>query len=91
MRIDQASDSARSASRAAFCAASRALLARMSAPMMRPPQITPRDLVLMARDYSASAPDSQSTTNSWPAPFGRCWLVKPLAEKMLQRLEPLGW
>ena len=30
--------------------------------MILPPQMTCRDLVLMASDYSATAPDSQSTT-----------------------------
>jgi hypothetical protein len=40
--------SARSASRAAFLASSRACLARISAPMIWPPQMTSRDLVPMA-------------------------------------------
>src|SRR5829696_5974898 len=64
MRSDHACASARSASRAAFCAASLALLARISAPMIWPPQITSRDFVLMPGHYSAAASDSQSTRAS---------------------------
>src|SRR3569833_611196 len=47
MRTDHASASARSASRTAYRASSRACLAEISAPMMRPLQMTSRDLVLM--------------------------------------------
>jgi hypothetical protein len=43
----------------------------------------------MAGHFSVTAAESQSTTNSWPAPFGRCRLVKPASGKMLQRLERL--
>jgi hypothetical protein len=57
----EASASALSASRLAFCAASRAPLARICAPMIRPPQITSRDLVLMAAHYSAAIIFTQST------------------------------
>jgi hypothetical protein len=53
------SASARSASRAAFLAASRAPLARIFAPMIGPPQMTSRDLVLMAH-YSVSRWPRQS-------------------------------
>ena len=38
------------------------LEARISAPIILPPQMTCRDLVLMASDYSATEPDAQSTT-----------------------------
>jgi hypothetical protein len=47
MRTDHASASDRSAARVAFCAFWRAVWARISAPMIRPPQITSRFLVLM--------------------------------------------
>jgi hypothetical protein len=52
IRSDQASASARSASRMAFLASSRAPSALIFAPMMRPPQMTSRDLLLMGSDYS---------------------------------------
>jgi len=58
MRTDHASASAR----IAFWAASLAPAARISTPMILPPQMTCRVLVLMARNYSATAPDVQSTT-----------------------------
>jgi hypothetical protein len=48
-------------------------------------------MVLMAGHFSATGAESQSTTNGWPAPFGRCRLVKLRAGKILQRLEPQGW
>jgi hypothetical protein len=53
IRIDQASASARSASRTASLARSRALSAWILAPRIRLPKMTSRDLVLMARHYSA--------------------------------------
>lgn len=48
----RASASARSAAWAAFFAFWRAVWARISAPMIRPPQITSRFLVLIAGHYS---------------------------------------
>src|SRR5215207_6480067 len=90
MRSDHACASARSASRAAFCAASLALLARISAPMIWPPQITSRDFVLMTGHYSAAASDSQSTRASEVIAPQRFCLVKPANNtggNMLQLLE----
>ncbi len=52
MRIDQASASARSASRTACLARSRARSARIFAPRIWLPKITSRDLVLMAGHFS---------------------------------------
>src|SRR5947207_2811882 len=52
IRIDHASASARSASRMACLARSRAPSARLLAPAIREPNRTLRDLVLMAEDYN---------------------------------------
>src|SRR5580704_2011077 len=61
MRTDQASASARSAARTAFLASARALSARIFAPLIALPQMTSRDLVLMAGDYSRLAARCNAT------------------------------
>src|SRR5689334_14014396 len=54
MRIDHASASARSASRVAFAAVSRADCARIFAPIKRPWKADCRDLEPIAADYNAA-------------------------------------
>src|SRR3982751_4138555 len=61
MRIDHASASARSASRMASLARSRALSARILAPAIREPNMTCRDLVLMAGNTAALASPRNAT------------------------------
>jgi hypothetical protein len=60
MRIDHASASARSASRIAFLASSRAPSARILAPLSREPKMDCRDLVLMARHLTGLCDGAQS-------------------------------
>ncbi len=52
--------------------------ARISAPMMRPPQMTSRFFGLMAGDYSVSAPDSQSARH-------RCWAARFTSYRSMQK------
>ena len=47
--------------------------------MILPPQMTCRDLVLIASNYSATAPDVQSTTPRITSARWRFHLVKPAA------------
>jgi virulence-associated protein VagC len=63
MRIDQASASARSASRMAFAAVSRADRARIFAPINRPWKADWRDLEPMADDFSARCRTAQRHQN----------------------------
>ena len=86
MRTDHASASAR----IAFWAASLAPAARISTPMILPPQMTCRVLVLMARNYSATAPDVQSTTPRMTSAPRHFDLVKSAAaapERLLGTVE----
>jgi hypothetical protein len=53
-----------------------AVSARIFAPMIRPPQMTSRVLVLIARDYSGSYALAQSTTPSCSSGLYRFSLVK---------------
>jgi hypothetical protein len=54
-------------------------LARISASMIWPPQMTSRDVVLMAGHFSAVVGESQSTTNSATGLRRRFRLVKTAA------------
>ena len=79
LHADRPFASARSAARAAFLASWRAASARTFAPMIRPPQITSRVLVLIASDYSGSYALAQSTTPSCSSGLYRFSLVKRFA------------
>ena len=78
MRTDHASASARSAARAAFVASWRAAWARMSAPIIRPPQMTSRVLVLIDGNYSLTEAPVQSTRPSCLSGLCRFTLVECL-------------
>ena len=60
--IDHASASARSAARTASCTRSRAYWARIFAPMIRPPKMTSRFLVLMAGVITAAIATPRNAT-----------------------------
>ena len=47
-------------------------------------------MVLMAGHFSATGAESQSTTNGWPAPFGRYRLVKPADGENLAEVGTAG-
>ena len=47
-------------------------------------------MVLVAGHFSATGAESRSTTNSWPAPFGRCRLVKPADGENLAEVGTAG-
>src|SRR5215831_17371280 len=84
MRIDHASASARSASRMAFAAVSRADCARIFAPIRRPWKADWRDLEPIAGDYNAafamtqrpprlevSRADDPPSLRQWTAPVSQ--------------------
>ena len=66
----------------------RGASALIFAPRIWLPQMTSRDLVLMAGDYSATGPDLQSTSSCGSQGLYRFCLVKPQLGKTLQTLEP---